>query len=85
MIVLLLAAAGALAANELCRRVHEPYQGYAAEEQFVEIPQGASSPEIRRRLLDAGVVSDDLALRAALWWSGRSRRSRPASTASTSR
>ena len=73
VIIVLLAAAGALVANELRRRVQEPYKGYAAEEQFVEIPQGASSPEIRRRLLEAGVVSDDLALRAALWWSGRSR------------
>ena len=73
VIVLVLAAAGALVGYELRRRVHEPYRGYAGEEQFVEIPQGASSPEIRRRLVEANVVSDDLVLRAALWWSGRSR------------
>jgi UPF0755 protein len=73
VIVLLLAAGGAFVANELRQRVQEPYKGYAGEEQFVEIPQGASSLDIRRRLLDARVVSDDFVLRAALWWSGRSR------------
>jgi peptidoglycan lytic transglycosylase G len=72
-IVLLLAVAGGLLANELRRRMQEPYKGYTGAEQFVEIPQGAGSPEIRRRLLEAGVVADDLSLRAALWWSGRSR------------
>jgi UPF0755 protein len=73
VVVVLLLGAGAFVANEMRGRVQEPYKGYAGTEQFVEIPQGASSAEIRRRLLESGVVSDDLSLRAALWWSGRSR------------
>jgi UPF0755 protein len=72
-ILVLVAAFGALLANELRRRLQEPFKGYETAEVFVEIPQGAGSAEIRRRLLDAGVVADDLILRAALWWSGRSR------------
>src|SRR5262245_1363658 len=54
-------------------QIHEPYRGYEKGEQYVDIPQGASTGEIRRRLIEAGVVPDDLTLRAALWWSGRSR------------
>ena len=54
-------------------KIHEPYRGYEKGEQYVDIPQGASTGEIRRRLIEAGVVPDDLTLRAALWWSGRSR------------
>ena len=84
VIILLLAAGGAFVANELRQRVQEPCKG-AGEEQFVEIPQGASSPEIRRRLLDARVVSDDFVLRAALWWSGRSRSLQAGEYASISR
>jgi UPF0755 protein len=49
------------------------YKGWEGSEQFVDIPQGAGAAEIRRRLIDARVVPDDLTLRAALWWSGRSR------------
>ena len=73
VIVLLLVVAGAFVANGLRARIAEPYRGYTAAEQFVEIPQGAGSAEIRRRLLEAGVVSDEVTLRTALWWSGRSR------------
>jgi UPF0755 protein len=73
MVGVAVAAVGALLANELRRRLQEPFKGYDTAEVFVEIPQGAGSPEIRRRLLDAGVVSDDFILRAAMWWSGRSR------------
>jgi UPF0755 protein len=39
----------------------------------VEVPTGAGAAEIRKRLLDSGIVSDDTTLRAALWWSGRAR------------
>ena len=72
-VVVIVAIAGGLLVNELRRRIQEPYKGYEGHEVFVEIPQGAGSPDIRRRLLDAGVVADDFSLRAALWWSGRSR------------
>jgi UPF0755 protein len=72
-VVVVVAVFGALLANELRRRLQEPFKGYQSAEVFIEIPDGASSREIRRRLLDAGVVSDDFILRAAMWWSGRSR------------
>jgi UPF0755 protein len=69
-----LAAAGAIAVGAiLWSRVHEPYKGYEADEQFVEIPAGAGASEIRRRLLEAGLVRDELTLRAALRWTGNSR------------
>lgn len=50
-------------------RITERYKGYEQVEQFVEIPRGASVAEIRRRLVDAGVVEGDLTMRAALAWS----------------
>lgn len=52
----------------------QPYKGYAAEEQFVEIPPGAGPAAISRRLTDAGVVRDNLSFRVALWRSGQARR-----------
>ena len=55
-------------------RINEPYKGFSGTEQFVEIPPGAGSAEIRRRLIDAGVVSDETVFRAALWWTGAARR-----------
>lgn len=73
VIVLVLAGAAAFLTNRIWSRMHEPYKGYEGSEQFVEIPAGSGAAEIRRRLLDSGVVPDDLTLRAALWWSGRSR------------
>jgi len=54
-------------------RMREPYKGFAESERFVEIPQGAGAAEIRRRLVEAGVVSDPLIFRAAIWWTGQSR------------
>ena len=59
--------------NTVWGRVHEPYKGYDAAEQFVDIPPGTAITEIRRRLVDAGVVRDDTVLRVALWWTGESR------------
>jgi UPF0755 protein len=66
--------AGAVAVGSmLWSRVHEPYKGYQTAEQFVEIPSGAGSGEIRQRLLDAKVVRDEFTLRAALRLTGSSR------------
>jgi UPF0755 protein len=62
-----------LAATILWGRIGEPYQGYTTAETFVEIPPGSGPAEIRRRLIDAGVVSDEFTFRAALWWSGEAR------------
>lgn len=52
----------------------KPYKGYAAQEQFVEIPPGAGPAAIGRRLTDAGVIRDRLSFRVALWRSGQARR-----------
>ena len=52
-------------------RMHAPYKGYAGTEQFVDIPPGTSSSAIGRRLVDAGVIENDLAFRAALRWTAR--------------
>jgi UPF0755 protein len=67
-------AAAAVIGGLAWTRIHEPYKGFAGEEQFIEIPAGSGSAEIRRRLVDGGVVRDEMALRAALWISGAARR-----------
>jgi UPF0755 protein len=68
-------AGGAAALSVVAwNRIHEPYKGFAGEEQFVQIPPGAGSAAIRQRLLGAGVIRDELTFRAALWWSGAARR-----------
>ena len=54
--------------------VNTPYKGYEAPEQFVDIPQGAGSVAIAKRLADAGVVRDVNSFRLALWLSGKGRR-----------
>ena len=55
-------------------RMTDLYRGYTETEQFVEIPQGAGTAEIGRRLIDSGVVKDTWAFRAAVWWTGDSRK-----------
>jgi UPF0755 protein len=72
LIVILIATAAA--AVYLAIRFEKPYKGYDGPEQFVEIPAGASTSEISRRLVDAGIVSDRAALRYALWMTGEGRR-----------
>jgi UPF0755 protein len=52
----------------------QPYNGYDAAEQFVEIPPGAGPAAIGRRLTAAGVVRDEASFRIALWRSGQARR-----------
>jgi UPF0755 protein len=70
VLVLVCVAAAGIVGAMAWQRLHEPYKGYAGDEQFVEIPPGAGTAEIRRRLIDAGVVRDELSFRAAVWWSG---------------
>jgi UPF0755 protein len=53
----------------LWTRITYQYKGYEAPTQRVEIPRGAGAAEIRRRLVDAGIVESDLTMRAALIWS----------------
>jgi UPF0755 protein len=54
--------------------VERPYKGYAASEQFVEIPPGSSQPAMGRRLAEAGVVRNETVFRAAVWMRGAGRR-----------
>ena len=73
LIVLLSVVGGAAAAAMMLRaRIHEPYKGFAGDEQFLDVPAGTSAPAIGRMLIAAGVVRDDLTFRAALLWTRRS-------------
>jgi UPF0755 protein len=72
-IALILAIGTGIFGSILWGRMHEPFKGYGAAEQFVEIPSGATTNEIGHRLVDAGVVRDMLVFRAAMRWAGRSR------------
>jgi UPF0755 protein len=72
VLVVLIAAAGA--GVWFYRGVDRPFKGYDAAEQFVEIPQGAGSMAIAKRLADAGVVRDVNSFRLALWLTGSGRR-----------
>jgi UPF0755 protein len=71
LVVLVAAGAGAYF---LYTRVHEPFRGYSGPEQLVEIPTGVGTAAIGRRLIDAGVVRDELTFRVAVWLSGDARR-----------
>ena len=73
VIIVLLSAAGGVAAWFGWKQLQEPYRGYDEAEQFVTIRQGASSSEIGRQLAAARVVRDPRLFRAALWWTGRGR------------
>ena len=53
--------------------IHESYKGYDSSEQYVTVPQGASSVQIGRVLADAQVVKDPRSFRVALWWTGNGR------------
>ena len=70
VVLLILVGAGA-AAWWFYAGVDRPFKGYDAPEVFVEIPQGAGSVAIAKRLADAGVVRDVNSFRLALWLSGR--------------
>jgi len=72
VIVVILAVSGV--AGWVYLGTERPYRGYAAEEQFVDIPSGLSTRAIGDRLVAAGVVRDSLTFRAALWRSGRDTR-----------
>ncbi len=72
LLLLLLVAAG-YEVGVLYGRLVQPVQGYDGE-QFVEIPPGASVPEIGQLLVDAGVVSDPATFRWALRLTGEGRR-----------
>jgi UPF0755 protein len=73
IVVVAVAGAAAVFAMYMMNRIQEPFKGYAEPERLVEISPGSGAAEIRRRLVDAGIVSDELAFRAALLWTGKSR------------
>lgn len=72
ILVLTLAALVAAAgfALSIVSRAGKPYKGYAAAEQFVEIPTGSGVATIARRLEEAGVIPDRLSFRYAVWRMG---------------
>jgi UPF0755 protein len=71
--VLALLVVAAAAAGVLYSRVDRPFQGYTGAEQFVEIPAGTGPTAIGRRLVDAGIVRDQLTWRIAVLSSGSAR------------
>ena len=73
LFVILLLVVCAAGAGWVYLGVNRPYKGYAESEQFVEIPQGAGTAAIGRRLADAGVVRDVNTFRLALWITGQGR------------
>lgn len=73
LVLVVLLAAGVVAGLAWAR-LTQPYRGYAEVEQFVEIPSGAGTAAIGRRLVDAGIVRDTTTYRLALWLSGDARR-----------
>ena len=72
--LLLLVLAGGAAAYVVSLRLNEPYRGYTANEQLVDIPAGAGTRSIGRTLIDAGIIRDEITFRVALWLSGDARR-----------
>ncbi len=73
IVVVVVAGAAAGFGVYALNRMREPYKGFSEAERFVDIPAGSGAAEIRRRLVDAGVVSDEWAFRAALLWTGQAR------------
>lgn len=73
VIFIVLVIGAGMVASIIWGRLHEPFKGYSAAEQLVDVPSGAGTNEIGRRLVDAGVVRNLLVFRAATWWTGRSR------------
>jgi UPF0755 protein len=71
LVVMVVVGAPVLVGTIMWTRITEKHKGYTAAEQFVEIPRGANAADIRRRLVDAGIVENDLTMRAALLWSGQ--------------
>jgi UPF0755 protein len=74
LFVLVLVIVAGVAGVWFFRGVDRQFKGYDAAEQFVEIPQGAGSVAIAKRLADAGVVRDVNSFRLALWLTGEGRR-----------
>src|SRR5262249_6083234 len=72
-LLFLIVVAVAGAASWFYVGVDRQFKAYDTPETFVEIPQGAGSVAIARRLADAGIVRDVATFRIALWISGEGR------------
>lgn len=72
VVLLAIVAAGGLWLGR--RQLLVPYRGFAAEEVFVEIPQGSGVAAIADRLAAAGVVRHAMLFRAAARMSGDDRK-----------
>ena len=73
-VIAIIVAVIAAAAVWLLLGAERAYKGYDSPEQFVEVPVGAGTAAIGRRLAEAGVVRDQTSFRVALWRSGQARR-----------
>jgi UPF0755 protein len=71
LVFVLLASAGGYVA---VARLSQPFKGYDAAEQFVDLLPGEGPGTIARKLVGAGVVSDRGTFRLALWRTGAARR-----------
>src|SRR5687768_7943966 len=69
--VVLVVGGAVLAGTIMWTRITQSYKGYDAAEQFIEIPRGAGTAQIRRRLVEDGIVENEWTLRFALLWSGK--------------
>lgn len=74
IIVMALVGGATLVGTIAWTRITESYKGYEGSEQFITIAPGATAGEIRRGLVQAGLVRDDLTLRAALAWTRQANR-----------
>ena len=73
LLVILGVVAAAGFAGRLYKQTNQPFKGYEGTEQFVTIDPGLSTRAIAERLIDAGVVTNNVTFRAALWRTGRAR------------
>src|SRR5258705_11427744 len=71
VLLALIAAAGV--GFMLYRQTNEPFRGYDAAEQFVEITPGSNTRTIGGGLVAKGVERSDATFRAALWRTGAAR------------
>ena len=69
--VVIVVGGAVLAGTIMWTRITQSYKGYDAAEQFIEIPRGAGTAQIRRRLVENGIVENEWTLRFALMWSGK--------------
>jgi UPF0755 protein len=72
-VVLVVVGAGAAAAW-VYFGLRQPYRAFSGDEQFVDIKPGTGTRAIGERLVESGVVRDQLTFRVALWLSGRATR-----------